>query len=232
MSDAILFVSSSSKACKPCMDFIAQTGFPVKIVRLDTTKARRQASQGSPHFQVVSVPTMIVTYDDGNLQMFVGGRKITDWIGTVIQSAKMSAQASFDMTGADVANSTDPTGFAGGADGIQKPRTSKSKIQFSYPGQKRNIAGPPPPQPPPLNDESSGPVEFLDPNAPPEEEIEYMVPSDVSDDSHTEIQEPPPRREYRPQPETGSVKDVAARMERERQATLKYREEDLPKSTY
>lgn len=55
---------------------------PIKLVRLDTAEARTAAATGKL-FQITVVPTMVVIYEDGNLQMFVGAEKITQWLSAL-----------------------------------------------------------------------------------------------------------------------------------------------------
>ncbi len=79
IEEVILFCSSVSQACIPVIQVIQQYQLPVKIVRLDSA-ASRQAAQNGPYFQIKVVPTLVVTYRDGNLQLFVGQPKTLEWL--------------------------------------------------------------------------------------------------------------------------------------------------------
>ncbi|HMP28229.1 MAG TPA: hypothetical protein PKD85_01430 [Saprospiraceae bacterium] len=75
----LLFVSTASKSSIDCVQFLQQNRIPnVSIVRLDTEEAREQAANG-PMFQITVVPSLVVLYEDQNLQIFVGLQKIISW---------------------------------------------------------------------------------------------------------------------------------------------------------
>lgn len=84
IKDIILFCSTTSQASIPCLKFIQQHRLPVKVVRLDTQELRDRASRGK-YFQVVTVPNLVVLYNDNNLQQFVGRDKIIRWFTNIIQ---------------------------------------------------------------------------------------------------------------------------------------------------
>lgn len=83
----LLFVSTSSNSSIECVGFLQQNRIPdVSIIRLDTEEARDQAANGSM-FQITVVPSLVVLFEDGNLQMFVGLPKIISWFKKMIQNA-------------------------------------------------------------------------------------------------------------------------------------------------
>lgn len=84
-----MFIASNSKASFPCMQFVSKNKIPIQIVRLDTEQAREAAANGK-FFQITSVPTMAVFYEDGNVQLFAGSQKIIQWL-TAMMKAKSSA---------------------------------------------------------------------------------------------------------------------------------------------
>jgi len=51
----------------------------VKVVRLDTKEARNRAMNGK-NFQIKTVPALMILYEDGNMQLFVGREKIMYWL--------------------------------------------------------------------------------------------------------------------------------------------------------
>jgi len=83
IAEAILFVTSTSRASVPCLQFIAQYKLPVIPVRLDTPEAREKAANGK-YFQITVVPTLVITYVDGNIQLFVGTEKIIQWMKSAL----------------------------------------------------------------------------------------------------------------------------------------------------
>jgi hypothetical protein len=84
ISEAILFVATNSNACKPCLQFVSQQKIPMQIVRLDTESARKSAENGK-FFQITVVPTMVIVYEDGNTQLFLGTQKIIQWFKAMIK---------------------------------------------------------------------------------------------------------------------------------------------------
>lgn len=87
IANVILFCSSTSPASAPCIHFIRQAKIPVQIVRLDTPELRKKAEQGEL-LQVRSVPNLVVVYQDGNLQQFVGQQKIMAWFQNMMKNSQ------------------------------------------------------------------------------------------------------------------------------------------------
>lgn len=86
VQEVVLFVSSTSRASTPVLQFVGKNQIPVGIVRLDTPEDRQIAATGK-YFQIVNVPALLVIYDDGNLQLFVGQEKIITWFQQIIQKS-------------------------------------------------------------------------------------------------------------------------------------------------
>jgi len=84
IDEVILFCSSVSQACIPVIQMIQQYQLPVKLVRLDTASFREAVKNG-PYFQIKIVPTLIVTYRDGNLRQFVGQPKTLEWLRMAVR---------------------------------------------------------------------------------------------------------------------------------------------------
>lgn len=86
ISELTLFVASNSPECIPCIkiadSFSAAVRRNVNIVRLDTIEMRKVAANGK-FFQITSVPTLVLFYEDGNLQLFLGAPKIIDWFNKI-----------------------------------------------------------------------------------------------------------------------------------------------------
>ena len=85
VADVYLFCSTVSPACLPCFQFLKGNRSPIKVVRLDTKEARDRARNGKD-FQIKSVPTLMVLYDDGNMQLFIGQQKVMPWMQRAIQT--------------------------------------------------------------------------------------------------------------------------------------------------
>ena len=84
ISDVVLFYSKFSMECKECVNFVQQTRLPVVLIALDTKESRDRALNGSL-IQIKNVPSMIVSYEDGNVQLYVGKPKIMGWFTAITQ---------------------------------------------------------------------------------------------------------------------------------------------------
>lgn len=82
--DVVLFYSKFSLECKDCVNFVTNAKLPVILIALDTKESRDYASNGTL-IQIKKVPSMIVSYSDGNIQLYVGKQKITGWLLAITQ---------------------------------------------------------------------------------------------------------------------------------------------------
>lgn len=83
----ILFCSTTSRACVPCIKFAYQNKLPVEIVRLDTQEARERVRHGR-YFQIQVVPTLVVIRTGGKLQLFAGQEKVMSWFHSIISASR------------------------------------------------------------------------------------------------------------------------------------------------
>ena len=232
--DVVLFVSSVSEVCKTTVQFIRQNQLPVRLVRLDTSADRETAARGK-YFQIHTVPTLLVTHTDGNIQLFVGNEKAISWLQQAKQSQAQHAQPpppQIQKSG-DIEHKTRV--IESSEDEYipkkQKRRTTAKKSRRkkkaeSYGKPKSLYGGKPKKKKPPVT----------------------FVESDTDTDDEDGIvfiegdEPPPPRppqtdgllvglRAKNKKGDTPSIYDMAKQMEKERVATLGYREEDLPKYT-
>lgn len=84
IADVVLFYSKFSPECKDCVNFVHQFKLPVMLIALDTKESREHASNGSL-IQIKNVPSMVVSYNDGNVQLYVGKQKIMGWFTAITQ---------------------------------------------------------------------------------------------------------------------------------------------------
>lgn len=84
IADVVLFISRFSRESAPCVQAITGSKLPIKIIPLDTASARDAALNGST-IQIRSVPSLLVEFDDGNIQLFVGRPKIMGWMKHTLQ---------------------------------------------------------------------------------------------------------------------------------------------------
>lgn len=85
ISNVILFVCSNSNSSIEPLNLIQYYNIPVQVVKLDNQKARNKAKKGR-FFQITSVPSLVVIYQDGTLQMFVGKDKTVNWIQQLVSN--------------------------------------------------------------------------------------------------------------------------------------------------
>jgi len=79
ISAVVIFISEVSEKCIEVVKFIKKKSLPVKLVRLDTKEARARAMKGSV-INIKQVPTIIVMFEDGDLQSFIGYSKSISWL--------------------------------------------------------------------------------------------------------------------------------------------------------
>lgn len=84
MQETILFVSKHSPSSLEIAKFVKEIGFEAKIIRLDDDSSRKRARRSS--FPVNTVPTLVVFFEDGNIQGFVGAQKIHDWLVNLLKA--------------------------------------------------------------------------------------------------------------------------------------------------
>jgi len=84
IADVVLFYSKFSEASKPCVNIVVTMKLPIRMVPLDTEFERERAANGKI-IQVRNVPSLVVSYTDGNVQMYVGSPKIIAWLESIFQ---------------------------------------------------------------------------------------------------------------------------------------------------
>lgn len=88
IQEITIFYSKFSPASNDCLSFVnqllSQSKIPPQIagaissVCLDSKEARTLVTKGT-NIQIKAVPSMILLFGDGNVQMFVGAPKIASW---------------------------------------------------------------------------------------------------------------------------------------------------------
>lgn len=79
IQEVVLFISEASKACTPCINLIREYDLPVKIVRLDTAEARKNAKYNKK-ISIKNVPTLLTIFDDDDINIYIGNEKICKWM--------------------------------------------------------------------------------------------------------------------------------------------------------
>lgn len=272
ISEVLVFIATNSRVCAEPMKFIEQYRLPAKIVRLDSEEARSIAANGK-YFQVTVVPTMVVIYDDGNTQVFVGAQKITQWMGMMMKrsrrddpdhSERERGVTSYLPAGGNMygprPNPPRPKHFQGrgtipddptGGRYNTDPEWSEEPYQEEPPPSRPSPTPPPqrrmvveedepeeePQEEPPTKKRAKSaskqktpkrkkkpPVRFEE----PEVEVEYIEEPPVS-------ASPPPsssrgqKTPKKPPSRMNGIYSMAKQMEKDRTASLGYKEEELPR---
>jgi len=76
--EVVLFYSKYSKECGPCIQYIMNNKLPVILIPLDNKESRDRAFNGSL-IQIKNVPSMVVSYVNNDVQLYVGSQKIIAW---------------------------------------------------------------------------------------------------------------------------------------------------------
>jgi hypothetical protein len=227
IEEITLFISSTSRACVPCFKFSLSYKIPVKTVRLDTQETRDSARHGE-FFQVTIVPTMVVFYVDGNMQLFVGAEKVLMWMQQYVRLRDSVSE-----------NRPHPLSM--------EDSTSSEGIGETIVEEEEEDS--PPPSPPQRKKPVKKKVVKKPAKKAPKKRITVIEDSEEEEgtDEGSEGEEmelieeiPPPRKKKAPTPKKKStlksqsrmqgIIDQAKKMEADRQATLGYNEKDLPKS--
>lgn len=87
MAKIVIFVSTASKVCQETISYIIKNKIKADIVRLDTAESRKRAANGK-YFQIKMVPTMLVSYEDQNMEIFIGNDKIMPVLSSFIPSER------------------------------------------------------------------------------------------------------------------------------------------------
>jgi hypothetical protein len=89
VSEVVLFYSKFSKECGPCVQYIIQNKLPVTLIPLDNKESRDRVMNGST-MQIKNVPSMVVSYVSGDVQLYVGGQKIIAWFSVMTRPPNMN----------------------------------------------------------------------------------------------------------------------------------------------
>lgn len=77
--NAVLFVSRFSKESAPCVQFIEKQSLSMEVIYLDS-ETIREAVQSGTFIQIQKVPTLLLEYNDGSIQLYVGRVKVIEWL--------------------------------------------------------------------------------------------------------------------------------------------------------
>ncbi len=214
IDDIILFYSSVSRVCDSCINFIKTNNIPAKLVRIDSKKTREIVQKGK-YFQIQIVPTLLVTYNDGNLQLFVGAEKIILWLTKLIEPRPQEEEEELDYDD-------------------YVPQKKKKKVSFNDKQTKKApLTG--------LYGKSKKPPVHFDSESDDDDYIESSSDEDI--EFLRDNQQPPPlntgpiRSGLQVGPHASGNANtgmsdlikIAKQMEQDRKNSLGYKEENLPR---
>lgn len=225
IEEMILFVSTTSPACRQPLEFISRfgKGLPIRVVRLDTVEQRQAAATGR-HFQVVSVPTMVMIYEDGNLQMFVGSPKISTLLsGFVEQIARAKGRTEQAAREREHSSQIDTAEF-------ERQTSPPTEVDYVVEDDSSSDEAPPPPPPKPKKKPPQPKTEKKEKKKGPNRRKKHQ---EVIDDDVEEMEILVDTEPRAPPKATGSTRmqniyDMARQMERDRTDSLGYDETKLP----
>jgi hypothetical protein len=229
-AQATLFVSSTSKMCGPPFGVVQRFRLPVHVVRLDTSRIRQQVAQGQT-FKITQVPTLVVEYTDGNLQVFEEPNKIMAWLTAFAQTAE-------HQTAPRVPQGEDEDEYQ------PPPRQPKYQTQpyQPIPSQREDTDEPnetpisPDPDPNPPKSLYAGKkkklrrkkkVKFQNGDEPQNDDgITF-----VDEDNNLDMRTMAAKSSVKSPSKMKSIYETAKQMEKDRQSSLGYREDQLPRTS-
>ncbi len=82
ITEMVLFYSRYSPKCRDAINFINHYNFPVQQISIDSKETRDIIANG-PYFKIKGVPSIIVTYADGNAELYEG-EKVISWMSQLV----------------------------------------------------------------------------------------------------------------------------------------------------
>ncbi len=223
---------------------------PMQVVRLDTESSRKAAANGK-FFQITTVPTMVIMYEDGNTQLFLGAPKIIQWLTAMIKSASAGARKEQQAPRQEQQNMYGPI-----SDSYPRPRRQvidegEDMDATPIPIEEEDDLPPPPPQRRPAQRKAPVVVEEDYPEEEPEEEEPQEKPKSKKKSKAKSRRKPVVVEEddsvaakrrmakdklnkaasTKSKPLSSRMKDVysvAKQMEADMKNSLGYKEEELP----
>ena len=90
IAEIVLFISTTSRVSVECANVVSQNNLPVKIVRLDSAEIRKLVNSGTVRITVV--PTLMVTFEDGTVEMFQGQDKVMGSLSSIFSQRSQPQQ--------------------------------------------------------------------------------------------------------------------------------------------
>ncbi len=84
--EKILFYSRLSQACQHPVTLTHQNGLDIQLCCIDNPDVRKRIEKGK-YFQLSHVPTLLISYSDGNMQIYEGP-KVTQWMESQLYASQ------------------------------------------------------------------------------------------------------------------------------------------------
>lgn len=139
-AESYLFVSTLSVPSQECIKLFQQNRINIDIIRLDSEESRETAKSGQKFF-IDSVPSLILIYPNGNLQLLKGAIKIAQWIRYILSLRAPPQQPPpvIESIQPSSSSTTYPYTIP-----VSQTNTLQAPLEFSLPADKSKIDHKPP----------------------------------------------------------------------------------------
>ena len=134
INEVVLFSSKYSQPCSTCESFIQQRKFPIEIIRLDT-HTDREIAINSATIPIRNVPSLIVSYGTGDVQVFVGEQKIVGWLTALVNNRNPNNTNNQNNT-SNTSNDHEQQKPRNNSEGNLKKKKSKTSKKSAIRGKK------------------------------------------------------------------------------------------------
>lgn len=132
IEEIVLFVSQFSRNCKPCIKlFETIPDIKKTLMKLDTLELRNIV-QNNKLLKIRVVPTLLIVYKDGNIQLFEGKDKINFWMSSFISDSRSKLEDEDDDETVIEDNEVEETKIEDIEEELpQQPQMIKGKLSLS-----------------------------------------------------------------------------------------------------
>lgn len=95
--ESALFVSRHSKVAMACLDLCENSNLRVKPIFVDNKHVRAHLLKNSK-IKITKVPTLLLIFPDGQVQLYEGFPKISQWIKSVTEHQVQQSNNMYDKT--------------------------------------------------------------------------------------------------------------------------------------
>lgn len=206
----VLFISTFSKPSLECLKIIREAGIQMDIVRLDTKRDRAIAKKRK--LPIHQVPTLLIQYEGGINQLYVGIEKII----RVLRLDEPEDEEIFDSPSIEIPSHKVDSGISFQFAGDDSPQANNSSSIDSKRGRKKKSVS--------FQEDEDDPIVSFNPED-EEEAIEKMNFEDTFSEEPPQRAVPPSSQplNFRPsemEMRSENIADIARQMEMQREQTL------------